>query len=142
MKKTEEEDFRKDFNILIIDDEQSFVEMISKFLISEGFTSLYLTDPTKALKFIEKNKIKIVFIDLCMPEESGMLLLKKIKEYDSMIQCIMMTGYNSQLSFKASLKVHADDYLMKPFNLLELKNIVEYFVCKLKRWDEVQKTFF
>jgi len=129
------------YKILIVDDEKDFAEMLNRFLKNNGYKSCYLIDSTLALDVIKEEKIQIAVLDICMPKESGITLLKKIKEYDKVIQCLIMTGYNSNLSFKSSLKTDADDYLMKPFDFPEIDGILKYFINKLERWESVKKDF-
>lgn len=132
---------KEDYKILIVDDEKDFCEMLDRFLKKKGYNSVAISDSTVAFDYIVENNIRIAILDICMPGETGIKLLKKIKQHDDTIQCVVMTGFNSHFSFVLSLKTEADDYLTKPFDFSEIDEIIIYLIKKLERWKSVEKDF-
>jgi len=102
-------------NILIVDDEKPFVEIISQRLHQRGFNVTGVFIGQDALSQIEKdNTIDVVVMDITMPEMDGVMALRKIKNKHPLIEIIMLTGHASVPSAIESMKLGAFDYAVKP----------------------------
>jgi len=106
--------------ILIMDDETSICNFLSRALTSKGFqvTSFYL--PTEGIESIKNKGTDIVLSDLKMPMIDGIKTLNLIKQIDPSIEVLIMTGYATIETAVTALKLGAHDYIMKPFNLDDL----------------------
>jgi len=111
--------------ILVIDDEQNIRKMLSRVLSSEGFIVKEAINGLEALKRLEEENYSLALLDLKMPGLNGIETLTKIREYDLNLPVIMMSAYGSITEAVEAMKLGALDYLIKPFDIEELKIIVE-----------------
>ncbi|AGX43037.1 response regulator [Clostridium saccharobutylicum] len=128
---------KKEYKILIIDDEEEILLSLKKNLILEGYNVETCNDSVEALEMIKNNKFHIVITDIVMPNMNGIDLLKAAKAYDALTQVIMMTGYSTMEITIQSLEFGANDYILKPFKSIEyIIEIIDYSIQKLERWRE------
>ncbi|RII36354.1 response regulator [Clostridium chromiireducens] len=128
---------KKEYKILIIDDEEEILLSLKKNLILEGYNVETCNDSVEALEMIKNNKLHIVITDIVMPNMNGIDLLKAAKAYDALTQVIMMTGYSTMEITIQSLEFGANDYILKPFKSIEyIIEIIDYSIQKLERWRE------
>lgn len=108
--------------IVIIDDEKRMCDSLSALLTGDGYKVEAFQNPPMAIETIKNKKIDLVITDLKMPEMSGLDVLKAVKEIDSDLPVILMTGYASLDTAIEAVASGAYDYLLKPveFNHLEL----------------------
>ncbi len=109
-------DIPADVAILVIDDEQDFLDSVRRGLITSGFKNLFLyNDPRDAVTFLEKGgRVDIALLDISMPWMKGTELLSYIKELHPSVECIMVTAINEARTAVDCLKAGAYDYLVKP----------------------------
>jgi len=111
--------------ILVVDDEQNIRRMLARVLSSEGYTIKEAANGLEALKKLEEENCSLVLLDLKMPGLNGIETLRKIKEYDPNLPVIMISAYGSIAEAVEAMKLGALDYLIKPFDIEELKIIVK-----------------
>jgi len=109
----------------VVDDEQNIRKMLVRVLSSEGYTIKEAANGLEALKKLEGENCSLVLLDLKMPGLNGIEILRKIKEYDPNLPVIMMSAYGSIAEAVEAMKLGALDYLIKPFDIEELKIIVK-----------------
>ncbi|MCK4942806.1 MAG: sigma-54-dependent Fis family transcriptional regulator [Candidatus Aminicenantes bacterium] len=114
----------KGIKVLIIDDDQSIRNMLSIVLKNEGYDVIAVESAIVALKKLKKEMVDLIISDIKMPEISGIELLRKVKSIDQEIPVIMITGFASTNDAVEAMKLGAEDYIIKPFNLDELKIII------------------
>lgn len=108
-------DFRKNFNILIVDDETNLLENLYNFLKDKGFKKVYTAKNLKESRFKLANfKIDLVVLDLMLPDGSGFDLLKEIRKTSDMA-VIILSALDGIDDRKEGFENKADDYLVKPF---------------------------
>ena len=108
-------DFRKNFNILVVDDEKDLLENLYNFLKSKGFKKVYTAKNLKESRFkIANFKIDLIVLDLMLPDGSGFDLLKKVRE-NSDVAVIILSALDGIDDRKEGFENKADDYLVKPF---------------------------
>src|SRR5215207_7460471 len=106
-------------NIIVVDDEAGARDMIGDYLKMHGF-DVTLCDGGKALRAeVEKAKPDLVVLDLNMPEEDGLSLVRFLKQSGN-VPVIMLTATASPIDRVVGLELGADDYLAKPAELREL----------------------
>ncbi|MBU1319917.1 MAG: response regulator [candidate division Zixibacteria bacterium] len=116
--------------LLVVDDEEIILNIATDVLESEGYEVRTETNPLNALKAVTQEKFDFVLTDINMPQMSGLEMIKKILEIDSEIGAIFMTGYANLETAKEAIKTGAYDYIMKPFELSELRAAVTKAVEK------------
>ncbi|MDY0151029.1 MAG: response regulator [Candidatus Cloacimonas sp.] len=114
--------------ILLVDDDRLLREVIGDFLSAHGLEVDLAEDATHALAKFEQGKYQLALIDLVMPGMNGLELMSRLRELDPMMFCIIMTGYPTVDSAYKSMVDGASDYIIKPFQLLELLNTIGKYV--------------
>lgn len=108
-------DFRKNFNILVVDDEKDLLENLYNFLKSKGFKKVYTAKNLKESRFkIANFKIDLIVLDLMLPDGSGFDLLKEVRK-NSDLAVIILSALDGIDDRKEGFENKADDYLVKPF---------------------------
>ncbi len=110
--------------ILVVDDEDSVRRRCLRLLAREGYDALGAKTGAAALEIVQSSSCDVVLADIRMPGMDGMQLLKHLKEFDSSIEVIMMTGYAAVETAVQAMKSGAYDYITKPFELDELLHVV------------------
>jgi two-component system response regulator AtoC len=110
--------------ILIVDDELNMRLVLSAMLKKEGFEISSASNGREALQILKSKKIAVVITDLRMPGIDGMELLTIISERHPEIPVIMITAHGTISTAVEALKKGAFDYITKPFDLDDLKNVI------------------
>lgn len=111
--------------ILIVDDETDILRFLKRCLTRENCEVEIAEHPLKALEILGRGNFDLLITDLKMPEMDGLALLKKVKEISPAIEVILMTGFATVNTAVGSMKLGAFDYLSKPFNINEIREMVE-----------------
>ncbi len=106
--------------VLIVDDEKLLVKGIRFNLEQEGHKVEVAYDGEEAIKLAKDKTIDIIVLDLMLPKIDGLTVCQKIREF-STVPIIMLTAKTEDIDKIMGLEYGADDYLTKPFNILELK---------------------
>jgi two-component system response regulator AtoC len=112
-------------SILIVDDDEVMQQTLSDVLRKRGYEIFSVSSGNGALPVIKKNIIDLVLLDMKLPDVDGLEVLKKIKELDTEILVIMMTAYSDVQTAVSAMKSGAYHYINKPFELEELKLLIE-----------------
>ncbi len=110
--------------ILIVDDEMNMRLVLSAVLKKEGFEVTSASNGLEALQILKSDKVAVVITDLKMPDMDGMELLTNISAQYPEIPVIMITAHGSIATAVEALKKGAFDYVTKPFDLDDLKNVI------------------
>ena len=106
--------------ILVVDDDHDIVELLSIYIRNEGYEAIAATSGTAALQKLEQNPdIDLMILDIMMPDISGIEVLEKVRA-TSQIPIIIVSAKTSDLDKIKGLISGADDYVVKPFNPLEV----------------------
>lgn len=111
--------------LLIVDDERTLARSIKLFMTEQGYEAEVAENGDKALELLDRLRPDLVFLDVCLPGQSGMELLSRIKEFDRNIAVIIMTAYGSIEGAVEAVKLGAFDYIKKPVDLDELKLLAD-----------------
>ncbi len=125
-----------DERILIVDDEASVGQFLSIMLEREGYKVEAVLSGKEALEKIAENPPQVVLADLRMPEMDGIELLTRIKEEDPRIAVVIMTAYGSLESAVEAMRKGAFDYVMKPFQIEEIKLVIKRAIEERKLREE------
>lgn len=105
--------------ILVVDDEKDIREIIEIYLMNEGFNIVLACDGIEALEKLKKEDIDLIILDIMMPKLDGIRTCIKIREEKKM-PIIMLSAKSEDSDKILGLNIGADDYIIKPFNPLEL----------------------
>lgn len=111
--------------ILIADDEKNMIWAMKKALKDERYRLITASDGEEAVKLTMEEEPDLILLDLRMPKLDGMEVLKEIRRMDDKIPVIMLTAHGTMESAVEAMKLGALDYLSKPFDIDELKIIIE-----------------
>lgn len=111
-------------NVLLIDDEQRMLDLLSLYLSPYGYQCIKKTSGKEGIHYLETEKVDIVILDIMMPEMDGWTICEKIRDFSN-VPIIMLTARSSKEDIVKGLKTGADDYLPKPFNEQELLARIE-----------------
>lgn len=107
-------------NILIVDDEKDFVEMLSMRLEDAGYGVRSAFTGAEGLESLGRAEIDVVILDIRMPGMDGITALKEIKRLHPVVEVLLLTGHGAIETAIEGLKSGAFDYLLKPAKFDEL----------------------
>ena len=108
-------------NTLLVDDEIESTESIKNYLLKKGYNVDVAFTGEEALLKIKANKPDIVLLDIRLPGMDGIIILKTIKDIDKSIVVIMTSAIEDEKVIQEALKIGADGYIVKPFNMAKLE---------------------
>ena len=106
--------------VLVVDDEKMIVKGIRFSLLQDGYEVDTAYDGDEALQKANENQYDIILLDVMLPKHSGLEVLQQIREFSS-VPVIMLTAKGEDMDKILGLDYGADDYITKPFNILEVK---------------------
>jgi two-component system, NtrC family, response regulator PilR len=112
-------------NILIVDDEQSYRQLLSLVFEGDGHTIRTASNGIEALKVLQDGPVDVVISDVRMPDMDGIEMLRAIRETHPDLGIVFMTAFASVEAAREAFKLGADDFIQKPFDVEELKLIVK-----------------
>lgn len=128
------------YSVLLVDDEEEVLQVIMKKLDWEsmGFhIAGYARNGVEALEMAEELQIDVVLTDIKMPYMDGLTLCKKLKELYQKIKVIIFSGFDEFEYAKEAIKIEAEEYILKPVNSNELREVFERIKTNLdKELDE------
>lgn len=107
--------------LLLIEDDASLAQGIRTALKPEGYTVDWLADGRQALQAIQNEVFDLLLLDLGLPGLDGLSLLKKFRDEGKQLPVLILTARDAVADRIAGLDAGADDYLIKPFDITELK---------------------
>jgi diguanylate cyclase (GGDEF)-like protein/putative nucleotidyltransferase with HDIG domain len=113
-------------HILVVDDDAQIIDILNRLLHSCNYSVTSRTNPTEALKFVKQNPdaIDVIISDINMPMLNGIELVGNIKDIDSNIVIIIISGYASSENTIAALRAGVFNFIQKPFNIQDIKMTV------------------
>lgn len=105
--------------ILIVDDDQEIADLVGVYLRNENYQIYTAQDGLEALQFMERHSIDLVILDVMMPQMNGLDVCREIRK-DYEIPVLMLSAKAEDMDKIVGLMTGADDYMIKPFNPLEL----------------------
>ncbi len=118
--------------IVVVDDEEIVLSLIQDALEDEDYNIRVAGNGLEALEMIEEEPADLVLTDIRMPQMDGIELIKKVRQSKPETGVIYMTGYANLNSAKDAIKHGAFDYIMKPFELTEIRQAVEKAAKKIQ----------
>lgn len=125
--------------ILIVDDEPILLKGLKYSLEQESYQIETATDGKEALRKALDEAFDLIILDLMLPEIDGLEVCRRIRE-QSMVPIIMLTAKGEDTSKILGLEYGADDYLTKPFNILELKARIKAILRRVQSTEHLSPT--
>lgn len=105
--------------ILVVDDEESIVELLVYNLEKEGYKTLQANDGAKAVEIATKERPDLILLDVMLPNMDGISVCKRIR-YSLNVPILMISAKDTELDKVVGLEMGADDYITKPFKIREV----------------------
>ncbi len=112
-------------SILVVDDEDALRTVLSGELEGEGYEVHTAADGDDAINELQKAAFDLVLLDIKMPRMNGFEVLKFIKERHPKSKVVMLTGFADLKNAIESKKLGADDFVSKPYDLVDLLTTIE-----------------
>ncbi len=117
--------------VLVVDDEQDAVDLLSEFLTAKGYEVTTARDGEEALKRVKEDRPHLILLDVRMPKMNGLEVLQRVKEIDKEVGVIMVTAVNEEEVGRRALQMGAFDYIVKPLDLKYLERSLWYKVTTM-----------
>jgi two-component system, OmpR family, response regulator CpxR len=121
--------------VLLVDDEEQFVDVLSQRLQGRGFRVDTAFNGDDAIAFVNDHDVDVIILDVLMPGRDGLETLREIKRIRPIAEVIMLTGHATVETAIQGMKLAAYDYLMKPTDTAELVDKINK-ACQRKREQE------
>ncbi len=129
-----------DYRVVLVDDDEGITELLSSFLVKEGFSVRAYTDSVEAYEALETEQTDLLLLDVMMPEMDGFTFLSKLRERSS-LPVLMLTARGGLDDRLKGLERGADDYLPKPFDPRELVARMHSILRRSGAQDQPQLRF-
>jgi two-component system, OmpR family, response regulator len=126
--------------ILIADDDRAICDYMQTLLEKDGFVVKTVSDPTLVEDEVRQGSFHVIILDLMMPKLDGIEVLKRIRGVDTDVAVVIFTAHPNLDTAVASMKLDAVDYIKKPFNVDEFREVLARVMKKkgLARTPEEQ----
>jgi DNA-binding response OmpR family regulator len=114
--------------LLIVEDEESIRFLLRQNMEFEGYEVVEASDGEEGLKLAQAEGPDLILLDLMLPKMSGMEVCKRLRAAGNAVPIIMLTARGEQMDKVIGLKTGADDYITKPFDVLELAARIEAII--------------
>lgn len=114
--------------ILVTDDQAGIRKLLIEILRPQGYEVHECADGLQALEFLKSNTVDLMLLDMKMPQMDGITTLKKLKELNIDVKVIFMTAFGELKVTKDAQRLGALDYILKPFDIIQLLELVEKHV--------------
>ena len=124
--------------ILVVDDEKLIVKGIRFSLEQDGYSVDCAYDGEEALKLAKENAYDMILLDVMLPKHDGFEVCQQIREYSD-VPINMLTAKGDDMVKILGLEYGADDYITKPFNILEVKARIKAIIRRISKRDKNQE---
>lgn len=118
--------------VLVVDDEKLIVKGIRFSLEQDGMEVDCAYDGEEALRMIQEKEYDIILLDVMLPKLTGFEVCQQLREFSS-VPVVMLTAKGDDMDKILGLEYGADDYITKPFNILEVKARIKAIMRRTKR---------
>ncbi|NLY50368.1 MAG: response regulator transcription factor [Firmicutes bacterium] len=122
--------------ILVVDDEESILELLRYNLEKEGYSVLSVQDGAEAIEMAKREKPDLVLLDLMLPVVDGLEVCRRLRQ-SSNVPILMLTAKREETDRIVGLELGADDYLTKPFGIRELLARVRAILRRTRGYEEL-----
>jgi two-component system alkaline phosphatase synthesis response regulator PhoP len=122
--------------ILVVDDEEALVRLLTYNLKKEGFITIPAYDGVEALQKITEEKPDLIILDLMLPGKDGLEICREVRAQGVKTPIIMLTARDEEIDKVVGLEMGADDYVTKPFSVRELSARVKAVLRRNRQMEE------
>ena len=112
-------------NVLLVEDEEGLIITLTDRLRSEGFAVTSAKDGVTGLSFAKEKSFDLIILDVMLPKKNGYDVCRDLRQHGIATPILMLTAKGETIDKVLGLKLGADDYLTKPFEMIELLARVE-----------------
>ncbi len=127
--------------IYLVEDDDNIRKLVCYALSREGYEIKGFAAPTEFWGEYAKSKPDLILLDIMLPEEDGLSILKKIRFSDGGTAIIMLTAKSSEFDKVTGLDLGADDYIAKPFGMSELVSRINAVLRRFRKSAENEKIY-
>jgi DNA-binding response OmpR family regulator len=127
--------------VLVVDDEPRYLRLLEANLRTEDYEVFSATDGEEALESFSANPVDLILLDVMLPRMDGLAVCQRIRQFSN-VPIIMLTAKGEEQDRVRGLDVGADDYLVKPFSVMELLARVRAVLRRAQVIETGQDRFF
>ncbi|MET7019354.1 response regulator transcription factor [Bacillus mycoides] len=124
-------------HILLVEDDISIQEMVETYLVKEGFQVTIASDGEEGVNAFLKSSFDLIILDIMMPKLDGLEVVRIIRE-KSAVPILMMSAKDTDVDKAVGLGLGADDYICKPFSMIELAARVKAAIRRSTKYSAVE----
>ncbi|MED0983809.1 response regulator transcription factor [Bacillus paramycoides] len=124
-------------HILLVEDDVSIQEMVETYLVKEGFQVTIASDGEEGVTAFLKGSFDLIILDIMMPKLDGLEVVRIIRE-KSAVPILMMSAKDTDVDKAVGLGLGADDYICKPFSMIELAARVKAVIRRSTKYSAVE----
>jgi DNA-binding NtrC family response regulator len=113
-----------------VDDDRAICDYMQTLLERDGYQVKTMSDPVGVIDELKREDYHLVVLDLMMPKRDGIEVLRDIRKHDKDLAVVIFTGYPNLDTAVASMKLEAVDYIKKPFNVDEFRDVISRVMRK------------
>jgi len=125
------------YKILLVEDDREISEMLSNYLMTENYDVACAFDGQEACRLFEQGGFSLVLLDLMIPKVSGMEVMQKIRQ-GSYVPIIILSAKDTETDKTLGLALGADDYITKPFSVVEVLARIKANIRRTTQYDSVR----
>ena len=125
-------------HILLVEDDSSIQEMVEKYLTKEGFQITIASDGEEGVLTFLKGSFDLIILDIMMPKLDGLEVVRIIRE-KSAVPILMMSAKDTDVDKAVGLGLGADDYICKPFSIIELAARVKASIRRSTKYSATEQ---
>lgn len=124
--------------ILLVEDELHVADLIKQCLEEEGYSVTHVDDGLKGIDLLKSQKFNLIVLDILLPKMNGLEVCKEIRKMENQkkVPILILTALGSAENIVLGLDTGADDYLSKPFKLIELKARIRNLLKRSEYFDQ------
>ena len=121
-------------SLLITDDDADFRETLQEVFEPEGFDTILASDGQEALNVVHSREVHLVLLDMHMPRLTGLDTLRLLRQFRSMLPCILLSAELDELIIEQARLAEAFSVLPKPVTLRQITGVVQQAMRKTYNW--------
>ena len=123
-------------SLLITDDDHAFRETLQGVFEPRGYRTLLAGDGEEALSIVRSQEVHLVLLDMYMPKLTGLETLRRVKQFKSILPCILLSAQLDELVIRQARTARAFSVLSKPVTMRQITRVVRLALKRTYNWTE------